>query len=136
MAAPQPLAAYCLTLKIKIMTEKRKKLFQDIVSAMLSGKKRGRWGCLSLHSDEPTTIFLRAYGISFLFYNTPSVRLKFFNLIDEHCNTHLDTDFCEEFWNEVDRIKKIHKPRTGYRQLQLTAARMRARQTEYSPNFF
>jgi hypothetical protein len=36
----------------------------------------------------------------------------------------------------VDRIKKIHKPRTGYRQLQLAAARMRARQIEYSPNFF
>lgn len=136
MAAPQPLAAYCLTLKIKIMTEKRKKLFQDIVSAMLSGKKRGRWGCLSLHSYEPTTIFLRAYGISFLFYNTPCSWLNYFNLIADKCHTYENTDFCEEFWNEVDRIKKIHKPRTGYRQLQLTAARMRARQTEYSPNFF
>lgn len=117
------------------MTEKRKKLFQDIVSAMLSGKKRGRWGCLSLYSGDPTVISLRAYGISFLFYNTPP-GMKFFNLIDEHCNTHLDTDFCEEFWAEVERIKKTYKPYITLSQRKLTFTRIRARRTEYSPNFF
>ena len=118
------------------MTEKRKKLFQDIVSAMLSGKKRGRWGNLSLHSDEPTTIFLRAYGISFLFYNTPCSWMKYFNLIADKCHTYENTDFCEEFWAEVERIKKTYKPYVTLHQRNITLTRMRARQTEYSPNFF
>ena len=118
------------------MTEKRKKLFQDIVSAMLSGKKRGRWGCLSLHSNEPTTIFLRAYGISFLFYNTPCSWLKYFNLIADKCHTYENTDFCEEFWAEVERIKRDNKPYISLSQRKLTFTRIRARRTEYSPNFF